>query len=134
MRFVMNMGAPVVTDDQATFVFPSQLIYNTADTGDHDGAGVPFNPSIPVTRTPPKMVKVPCAVEYFDAEGVMTDFGMIAASRAQVTLLDEDYAKVEGCVAVILAGERFVYQKTEFPTGLFDVGLYTMHFTAENDT
>lgn len=133
MRFVMGMGAPTVTDQQATFEFPNQLVYNDGDAGDFDGTGVPFDPSIPVTRVVPPRVKVPCAVEYFDADGVVTEFGLISPSRAVVTLLDEDYVKVKGCSAVFLAGERYVYQKTEFPSALFDVGLYTLHFTAEND-
>jgi hypothetical protein len=94
---------------------------------------VPFNPVIPVTRVTPPTKKVPCAVEYFDAEGVMTDFGMVAPSRAVITLLDQDYQQVVGCSAVLLKGERYVYSKTEFPSALFDVGLYAMHFTAEND-
>lgn len=133
IRFVMQMGAPVVTDHQATFEFPNQLVYNTADAGDFDDTGVPFNPSIPVTRVVPPTKKVPCAVEYFDAEGVVTDFGVLAPSRAVVTLLDDDYAQVKGCNAVILGGERYNYQKTEFPSALFDVGLYALHFLAEND-
>lgn len=134
MRFVMGMGAPVVDADQATFTFPNQLVYNASDTGDHDATGVPFNPSIPVTRVTPDPVKVPCAVEYYDADGVVTEFGLVTPSKAIVTLLDEDYAKVKEANAVILAGERFRYQKTEFPSALFDVGLYTMHFVADNDT
>lgn len=135
IQFVMRMGAPTNADDQATFLFPSQLVYDSPTDGeDTDATGVPFDPSIPVRRVLPPAVKVPCAVEYRDAEGIVTDFGTITPSRAVITLLDEDYRKVEGCNAVLLAGERFVYQRTEFPSALFDVGLYVLHFTAENDT
>lgn len=133
IRFVMGMGAPVVPSHQATFIFANQLVYNAGDEGDYDATGVPFDPSIPVTRVTPPTKVVPCAVEYFDAEGVITDFGMVSPSRAVITLLDDDYAQVVGCVAVMLMGERFAYDKTEFPSALFDVGLYSMIFQAEND-
>lgn len=132
IRMVMNMGAPTASEDQATFVFPNQLVYDAA-TDDTDANGIPFDPSIPVRRHTPPSVKVPCAIEYYNVEGAVTDFGMVSASRAALTLLDEDYRKVKGCSAVLLGGERFNYQRTEAPTGLFDVGLYVMWFTAEND-
>lgn len=135
IRFAMNMGAPPAVEEQATFFFPSQLVYDSVDdAADTDASGTPFDPSIPVRRVIPDPIRVPCAVEYFDAQGVLTDFGMVTPSRATVTLLDEDYAKIKGCDSVALMGERFVYRNTEFPSGLFDVGLYTMHFVAENDT
>lgn len=132
LHFVMAMGAPTETGDQATFYFPAQLVYRTGEGADHDAEGVPFDPSIPVTRVVPAGVKVPCAVEYQDANGIATDFGIITPSRAAITLLDEDYVKVKGCAYVALGGERYVYRHTEFPSGLFDVGVYTLHFAAED--
>jgi len=99
-----------------------------------DQEGVPFDPDTTVTRTQPPPVRVLCAVEYFDANGIPTNFGEITPSRAVITLLDEEYKRVKDCIAVILKGERFVYKHTEFPSGLFDVGLYTLHFTAEDES
>ena len=133
ITLVMRMGAPIDVNDQATFTFPKQMVYRQQDQGDFDGEGVPFDPSIPVTTVVVPSVKVPCAVEYFDAEGVVTDFGLVTPSRATITLLDEDYRKVKECNAVLLGGDRFIYRHTEFPSALFDVGLFIMHFTAEND-
>jgi hypothetical protein len=132
IHFVMQMGAPTESEDQATFYFPTQLVYRTGESLDVDAEGVPFDPAIPVTRHIPAGIKVPCAVEYQDANGVATDFGLVTPSRAVITLLDEDFSRVEGCSYVLLGGERFVYRHTEFPTGLFDVGVYTLHFAAED--
>lgn len=133
LHFVMNMGAPTEVNDQATFYFPTQLVYQAGESTDVDAEGVPFDPDIPVTRVTPAGIKVPCAVEYSDANGQATDFGLITPTKAAITFLDEDYEKVEGCSYVLLGGEKFVYRHTEFPSALFDVGLYTMHFAAEND-
>lgn len=128
IRFVMAMGAPPSEGEQATFYFPSQLVYN-ANT---DAEDVPFDPNATVTRVIPPSVRVPCAVEYKDVNGELTDFGVITPSKASITLLDEDYAQVKGCAYVVLRGEKFAYRSTEYPTGLFDVGVYVMHFVAED--
>jgi hypothetical protein len=130
IRFVMNLGAPPVDGEQATFYFPSQLIYNT----NVDAEDVPFDPTATVTRNTPTPVKVPCAVEFKTAAGVPTDFGLIVPAHAEITLLDEDYAKVKGCTYVALRGEKYVYRSTDYPTGLFDVGVYVMHFVAEDQS
>lgn len=136
IRFVMAMGAPPATEEQALFIKESQLVYNLPGGAEAyvDQEGVPFDPTTTVTRTQPPPVKVLCAVEYFDANGIPTNFGEITPSRAEIVLLDEEYKRVKSCIAVILKGERFVYKSTEFPAGLFDVGVYTMHFTAEDES
>jgi hypothetical protein len=133
IHFVMAMGAPPIADEQATFYFPSVLMYQSPE-GTDAADDIPLDPSIPVTRTTVPSVKVPCAVEYLDANGVVTDFGLVTPSKAVVTLLDDDYVKVKNCSYVMLNGEKFVYRHTEFPSGLFDVGLYTMHFVSEDQS
>lgn len=131
IHFVMAMGAPPDADAQATFYFPSVLVYQSSEGTDSPG-DIPLDPTIPVTRTIVPSVKVPCAVEYQDAEGIVTDFGLNTPSKAVLTLLDEDYVRVKGCSYVTLNGEKFIYRHTEFPSGLFDVGVYTMHFVSED--
>lgn len=134
IHFVMKMAEPPVESEAALFLKPSQLVYNLPDgsTAYVDQEGVPFDPQTTVTRLQPPAVKVLCAIEYFDANGIPTDFGLVTPSRASITLLDQEYAQVHDCVAVVLKGEKYVYRHTEFPTGLFDVGVYTMHFVAED--
>lgn len=128
IHFAMNLGAPPVDGEQATFYFESVLVY----TGPVDDDNVPFDPNQLATRTIPDPVKVPCAIEYADANGDPTAFGVLVPSRAKIILLDEEYQLVKTCKGVILRGERFIYKSTEVPVGLFDVGVYTMHFMAED--
>lgn len=128
---VYEMAAAVNTADQATFYFPTSLVYDTTGV---DGGGVPFDPNSTVTRVVPDPVKVPCGVEYFDSAGQVTVFGDTVPSRVEITVLDEDFVKIEGCLFVVLGGERFKFSHMEPPSGLFDVGLYTMHFKSENAT
>jgi hypothetical protein len=129
IRFAYDMGAPPLPSEQAIFFKPSQLVYDSAVDADD----VPFDPQdLPVRREQPVPIRVPCAVEYFDAQGQIMEFGMAVPARAVITLLDEDYVKIKGCAYVMLRGEKFNYASTTFPNGLFDVGLYTLSFTAEN--
>jgi hypothetical protein len=130
LRFAFNMAAAPIPDEQVIFHFPANLVY----VGNVDASGVPFDPNTTVQPIEPPTVKVPCAVEYDDTESVTTNFGWIAPARVRITLLDEEYQKVKGCSYVTIAGDKYNYRRTEPPSGLFDVGLYTMHFTAENET
>jgi hypothetical protein len=130
IRFVFGMAAAPLIEEQVAFYFPSQLVYNrSVDTED-----VPFDPSATVTSTPSLPVRVPCAIEYFDNEGVSSAFGIITPSRLAITLLDEDYQKIKGATYVVTGGDRYNYRRTEPPAGLFDVGLYTLHFSAVDET
>lgn len=129
IKFVYNMAAPPRSEEQAAFYKDSSLVY----TGTVDDDNVPFDPSSTVQRVVPPPVHVPCGIEYLDAEGQPVPFGTVTASRLLLTLLDEDYLKVKDSAYVVLGGEKYLYQRTEPPTGLFDVGLYTMHFRSENE-
>lgn len=126
---VMLMGAPPTESERAKFFWAKTLVYNTPV----DDNGVPFDPDATVTSTQPDPVSVPCGIEYFDAQDQPVVFGSVTASRLAITLLDEDYDKVKGCAWVTVGGERYFYKRTQPPAGLFDVGVYTMHFTAENE-
>lgn len=129
IKFVYNMAAPPRDADQAAFYKPSELVY----TASVDDENVPFDPATTVQRVVPPPVRVPCGVEYLDAEGQPVTFGTVTASRIVLTLLDEDYDQVKGSAYVVIGGEKYLYQRTEPPSGLFDVGLYAMHWRAEND-
>ena len=134
MRNVFEIFSPPEVEERATFYFPNQLVY-TVETDDD---GVPFDRNaMPVTTVVPPL-QLPCAVEYFDAAGAVTVFGVMVPSRAAITLLDEDFHLIDGSAPgsahfshVMLRGEKFVYRSTEYPTGLFDVGIYTIHVFAE---
>jgi hypothetical protein len=130
IRFVFDMAASPTADEQVAFYFPATLVYNrTVDTED-----VPFDPAATVTSTPTAPIKVPCALEYVDSEGSSGPFGVITPTRVTTTLLDEDYEQVKGATYIVIAGDRYNYRRTEPPSGLFDVGLYVMHWAAVDET
>ena len=129
IRFVYNMAAVPIQEEQATFYGESTLVY----TGVLDDEEVPFDPASTVVRMPAAGVRVPCGIEYFDAEGQAIVFGTVTPAKVAITLLDEDYLKVRGSSYVVIGGDKYLYRRTEPPSGLFDVGLYTMHFVAENE-
>lgn len=133
IHFAMRMGAPPEADNQATFLFPSRLVFEDASERT-DAAGVPFDPELPVRRENRDPVRVPCAVEYFDERGQATNLGDLHATRVLITLLDEDYAQVEDCNAVVLGGDKYLRRRTQPPSGLFDVGLFQIWFHAEHET
>lgn len=130
IHFAMNLGAAPDAGERVLFMPESVLTYNVAV----DGANVPFDPAATVTRTTPSAITVDCAVEYFDAENQPTPFGPLAPSRVAITLLDVDYDQVKECRYVVIHGDRYDYRRTEPPSGLFDVGLYVMHFTSTSET
>jgi hypothetical protein len=123
------MAASPVPEEQVAFYKASELIYNVPVDDDN----VPFDPTTTVQRVNAPPVRVPCSVEYIDAEGQPVPFGTVTASRIKCSLLDEDYVRVKDCAYVVIGGEKYLYRRTEPPSGLFDVGLYVMHFRAENE-
>ncbi len=129
IQFVFTMAAPPVGADQVKFYFASTLTYNTAHV---DGIGVPFDPVSTVTRSQPAAVSVPCGIEYRDGRGDITVFGETVPATVHITLLDEDFAQVNGCAYIVLHGEKYKLIHVDPPSGLFDVGIYELTFEAEN--
>jgi hypothetical protein len=129
IRFAMNLGAPPATGDQLTFHW-----HPTSTTGAiSDGEGVPFDPTAAVSRTTPPPVTRPCAVEYVDAADQPTPFGAVIPTKVRVTLLDEDYQAVKAAGYVIIGGDKYVRSHEPPSVGLFDVGVHTIIYAAENE-
>lgn len=129
IRFAMTMGAPPAADDQLIFCWNPTV--TTAAT--RDGEGVPFDPAATITRTTPTPVTKPCAVEFVDAAGDPTAFGVVIPTKVKVVLLDEDYAAVKTADFVVLGGDKYIRSHEPPATGLFDVGAHTIVFVAENE-
>lgn len=130
IQFVYTMAEAPLAADQIAFYGASTLVYN-APVDDED---VPFDPRSTVIRQPAVPVHVPCGIEYFDAQGQEIVFGTVTPTRIAVTLLDEDYVQVKDSTYCVVGGDKYVYRTTEPPSGLFDVGLFVMHFRAENES
>jgi hypothetical protein len=129
LRLAMQVGLPTVTGDQPTFYMPRT--WTATETVDAEG--VPFDPAYRPTYARLAAVKVPCAIEYHDAEGKMTGFGEVAPSRIVLTLLDQDFAQVDGFEYVVVRGVSYSYHHMETPKGLVTVGLFRVHCQAVDE-
>lgn len=130
IQFVYRMGAPVDPTEQVTFHFEPVVTTSAATDGD----GVPFDPTASRQVTQPTPIVVPCGVETAAGGGEdETAFGDITETRVKVYLLDVDYTQVKDAAYITLGGERLDYLRTEQPSALFDVGLYTMIFRNVDD-
>jgi hypothetical protein len=132
IRFAMNMGLPDSTEERITFRWTTAKTFTTADS-----AGKPYRWNDTPSKTVAKDdVQVPAAIE-FQSAGVggtsRTVFGEIQNSKVKVTLLDEDYALVEGADLIILDGAKYIIDFVKPPDGLFDATIYTIFATAEDE-
>lgn len=125
IRTAMAMSAPLAEDDRATFYFPK-----TGTAAIRSADDVPFDPDVVHDRTGKAPVTVPCAVEYSQPADQDTAFGVSRPTRLKVTLLEDDYALVEGCEFMAYGGERYEYRYTE-TVALFDAGVRFLHFTRD---
>jgi hypothetical protein len=131
IRFVYTMAAPPDPDRQVVFHFEGTTSWSHPEI---DSDNVPFDPTARKTTTVTKPpIKVPCQVESAEDNGDDTPFGTVIATRIIITLLDEDYAKVEDCTFVVFDGDKYIRELIAAPIGLFNVGLHSIVFIAEND-
>lgn len=123
IRFAMNMGSPNLTAEKATFRWTRQQTFNPQDP-----AHRPYNwTQTPATdTTPADVVLDEVAVEFAtNRAGGGTAVGEFVPLRATVTLLDEEYAQVEGADMVLLGGHTYAISMTTV-VALFSVDVYQM--------
>lgn len=130
LRLAMQVGLPVMADDQPTFFMP------TVVTGDGvhalDQQATPFDPAYRPTRAQPAGIQVPCGMDYKDAAGNLVAMGTVSATGIVLTLLDEDYVQVKGFAYCVIAGVKYNYQREDIPKGLVSIGIYTIHCLADD--
>jgi hypothetical protein len=129
IQFVFEMAAPPDTDIDLMFHFTDTI---TPDAP-YDGDLVPFDPAESFVRVTPAPVRVPCDVEFISAGEETTAFGSVIPSKLRVLLLDVDYEQVKTASFVVMGGDRYNRSHEEPGFGLFDVGLHTMVFVAEDE-
>lgn len=132
IRSTMMMGLPNSVSERATFRWLPVREYPIQDR-----AANPYDwtdtPSVETLRAD---VLVPVAVEFAARPSGSQDtvIGQFDSSRAIVTILDVDYALVEGADQVILGGNTYIVQFVAPPVGLFDVTVYTIYLEAVDET
>lgn len=129
IRFTFEMEQPPEPGLRIVFHFEDVITY----LGRQDGEQVPFDPGQQVLRTTPTPITVPCDVQFKSQNDEPTAFGTVVPARITVLLLDVDYVKVKEASYVVINGDKYLRHYEEPSFGLFDVGLHTMVFTAENE-
>jgi hypothetical protein len=130
IRFAMTMGTPNNPSDQATFRWTVQKSYAVADVG-----GVPYNwnetPSTVVTHAD---VKIPVAVRSSAVSDEQTTVGVFKPAKVVLTILDDDFAQIDGASTVLLGGDEYIIDFVAPPEGLFEVDVYRVYCTARSET
>lgn len=128
IRSAMTMGLPSDTTQAVTFVFSEVAAYAHEDPNAN-----PFDwTSSPTTDVVARNVQVPAAVEWGVGTIQGTAVGDFDTSKVTLTLLDVDYASVQGCDSVHINGVIYQIDSIGPPVGLFDVTVYSMYCTARN--
>jgi hypothetical protein len=129
VRFAMNMGKPEASNERATFRWKEHKSYEVSDPR---GKPYDWGQTAEIVASHPD-VEVPVAVEFFPGTNTGTAAGVFQAAKAEITILDEEYALVEGADFVILDGNTYVKNFVGPPVGLFGVTVYTIYVTAQDE-
>lgn len=129
LHTAMAFGRPTRTEDVATFYLPLDVDPVVAPL---DDSGVPFDPSEQHSHAPPKLA-VPCAVEFYDAAGVIETFGSASPTRIKITLLDPDYQQVKDFIYVVAGGDKYMRSKIEPPIALGTIDVWMCWADSENE-
>ena len=132
IKFAMHMGLPETESERATFRWNVERTFTVSDAG-----GVPFEKG----RTPCTEVEhadglVDVAVEFTNIRGTEATnaVGQFNTARAVITVLDEDYALIEGANMVLLGGNTYDIKFVRPPVGLFAVTVYQLDCEARDET
>ncbi len=137
IRFAMQMGAPTATQEKVTFCWNREKTY---DPQDHRRR--PYDFTQPTVTDEPGNEDIPsgsttvdCAVEFLprNTSGTENQVGNFSAPRIIVTLLDEEYATIEGFDYAMIDGSTYNPEYTAPPLGLFEVTVYQIHLTAADE-
>jgi hypothetical protein len=132
IKFAMNMGLPNTVSERATFRWIPDYTYSEADPG-----GTPYDlDAVPTATDAPEDVQVDCAVEFVSRASASggTAVGDFDVARAIITVLDTDYASIEGCNQVVLGGDTYDVDFVAPPMGLFEVTIYQIYCTAVDES
>lgn len=132
IRNTMVMGMANTAADEATFRWTTKNNY-APESPLHD----PYTWTQATTSSVshPDVV-VPVAVEFSarPSASLETAVGEFDVSRAIITLLDVDYALIEGADLVVLGGNTYIIEFVAPPMGLFDVDVYQIYAAARDES
>jgi hypothetical protein len=132
IRNTMTMGSPNNPAERATFRWKIEREFDIDDP-----AHKPYDwTSTPTNEITHPDVQVPVAVEFSarPSGSNQTQMGEFDTSRAVITILDEDYVKVQGADVILLGGNAYGIQFVGPPMGLFEVTVYQIFCEAVDET
>lgn len=133
LRTAMTVGLPNVVAQRPTFRFTPTKTYASADT-----AGRPWDWTAAPTATDPdpvrEPVQVPCAFEVGGQAVEYRALGALNPSEVTLTLLDEDWAQVEGFTEVDLGGNAYIFDHVDPPLALFDMDVMQVVVRARDES
>lgn len=132
IRSTMQMGLPNAVPERATFQWKVERTYARPDPSQN-----PYEwTETPSTTTTHADVQIPVAIEFSarPAGTVDTVVGQFDTARVTITVLDEDFALIEGADYVQLGENTYVIDFVGPPMGLFDVTVYQLFATAVDET
>ena len=138
IKFAMTMGMPGTVSEQVTFMWNRVKEYNPQD---HQHR--PYDFTQPTTLDEPGnpdepdgSLVVTCAVEFTPRNSTGTEnmVGAFNAPRIVITLLDDEYDLVHDADQVLIDGNTYDLEYTAPPIGLFDVTVYQLHATAQDES
>lgn len=127
IKNTMRMGAPNATNDRVTFRWK---IVNTY--AHQDAATNPYDwGDAPATHTQHADVLVDAAVAPLgQAVAEYASVGELNPQKIELTLLDVDFAQVDGAAFVLWGEALFVIDYVAPPIALFDVNVYSVFCSA----
>jgi hypothetical protein len=131
IRSTMEMGLPGTVAERATFRWNSSATYSAEDVAHN-----PFDwTDTPLTEVTHADVLIPVAVEFSarPAGSLDTPLGQFDNARVVVTVLDTDFASVQGADEILLGENSYTIDFWGPPVGLFDVTIYTVYATATDE-
>lgn len=133
IRNAMIMGMPSNPMEQVTFRWRHRQTFETQDNTSN-----PYDwTDTPITDDSDEFpdVTLPVACEFVSRASLSagTPLGEIDTPKVILTLLDDEYEQVKGASFVIIAGATYEINYTAPPMGLFDVSVYEMYCTAQDE-
>ncbi len=124
IHFAMTMGSPNATQEKATFRW---LKAQTFDPQDPARRPYHWNDTAETDTTPADVTLDAVAVEYHPSRSTAgTDVGTFVPLKADLTMLDTDYALIAGADMVLIGGSTWrVAAITQ--QALFSVDVFTLY-------
>lgn len=126
----MKMGLPEDETERATFKWKRTATFDVADP-----AGNPYRwDETPTKVTSHDDVQIPVAIEKNPGDAAsQTPFASIESPRITVTVLDTYYTEIEGADTIEIDGTEYTINFVAPPVALFDVTVYTLYATADDE-